>query len=388
MKKCLIFFMLILLFSLCSCKPPVANKDLYSYYRQDFYGYLDTDSFIVVEYDKSKTTEDAVKADVAKIEDILIDIEINYSKEQTIWMKLKNIEKSTVMLVNENSGISPVKVSSGFIKLLKQANYMSSKTNGGFDVTVGPLSNIWDIPGRSEYCNMLGDTNCEIPSNEQIQETLKLIDYNKIIINETESTVYLPEKGMALDFGAIAKGYAADLVMNHLKKDAYTYISVNLGGNVIVSGKSFMYNEYTNTSDIVPVGIENPYYARFKSLTVMNILESDITVVASGVSKRYIEVWDEEKIDYVKYHHIISPITGYPYDNEIETITIIGSSSMEADALSTGVFSLGLEGGIKFLQENNIKGIFITKDMKIYIVGNINYTLKDGVEEAYTIIKK
>jgi thiamine biosynthesis lipoprotein len=76
------------------------------------------------------------------------------------------------------------------------------------------------------------------------------------------------------------------------------------------------------------------------------------------------------------------------YDNEIETITIIGSSSMEADALSTGVFSLGLEGGINFLQENHIKGIFITKDMKIYIVGNINYTLKDGVEEAYTIIKK
>ena len=193
---------------------------------------------------------------------------------------------------------------------------------------------------------------------------------------------------MALDFGAIAKGYAADMVMNHLKKDAYTYISVNLGGNVIVSGKSYLYNEYTNSCDIVPIGIENPYYARFRSLTVMNVNESDITVVASGVSKRYIEVWDEEKTDYVKYHHIISPITGYPYENEIETITIIGSSSMEADALSTGVFSLGLEGGIKFLKENNIKGIFITKDMKIYIVGNINYTLKDGVEEVYTIINK
>ena len=169
MRKCLIFLVLVLLLSLCSCKPPVVSKNEYGYYRQDFYGYLDTDSFIVVEYDKSKTTEDQVKADVSKIEDILIDIEINYSKEQTIWMKLKNIEKSTVMLVNENSGISPVEVSSNFINLLKHANYMSNKTNGGFDVTVGPLSKLWNIPARTEYCNMLGDTNCEIPSNEQIQ---------------------------------------------------------------------------------------------------------------------------------------------------------------------------------------------------------------------------
>ena len=388
MRKSLIFILLILLTCLCGCKTPTSNKTEYGLYRQDFYGYLDTDSFILVEYNKSLMTEEQVKEDVKKIEDILFCIETEYSKEQTTWMKMKNIEKSTTMIINENSCKNPVTVSSEYINLLKQAINVSSNTLGGFDVTVGPLSDLWDIPGRSQYCNMLGTIDCKIPSSEEIKETLELVDYRQIVIDEHLSTVYLPKEGMALDFGAIAKGFAADKVLEHLKKDAYTYISINLGGNVIVSGESYLYNEYTTDSDIVPVGIENPYYARFKSTTVMNVNESNITVVASGVSKRYIEVFDQELNDFVKYHHIISPITGYPYENEIETVTIIGTSSMIADGLSTGIFSLGLESGIEYLKANNYKGIFITKDMKIYIVGNISYTLKDGVEEVYTIINK
>lgn len=388
MKKCFIFLTLILITFLSACKKKTDTPNDFAIYRQDFYGYLDTDSFVVIEYNKNKTTLEEVKNDLSKIEDILLNIEKEYSKEQTTWMKLKNIEKSTTMIINENSGISPVKVSSEYINLLKQANEISLITKGGFDVTVGPITKLWNIPARSEYCNMLGTVDCEIPSFDQITSTLQKVDYKKIIIDETNSTVFLPEKDMALDFGAIAKGHAADKVLEHLKKDIYSYISINLGGNVIVSGEAYLYNEYTTGADIVPVGIENPFYARFKKTTVMDVYEKDITVVASGVSKRYIEVFDKELNDFVKYHHIISPITGYPYDNEIETITIIESSSMKADALSTGVFSLGLEEGIKFLKDNNYKGIIITKDMKIYTIGNINYTLTTGVDEVYTIITK
>lgn len=389
MKKSLIIILLICLISLTSCK----SKNQYGTYRKDYYNYLDTISYVLVEYDKTKITEDKVAEDLQKVEDILFNIEKEYAKEQTLWMEIKEIEKSTTMIVNENSGITPVVVSQEYINMLKKAIEISKQTKGGFDVTVGPLTKLWNIPERSEYCNVmndptLSDPRCNIPSTEEINVALNLVDYNNIIINEEASTVFLKEKGMALDFGAIAKGYAADKVLEHLQKDAYTYISINLGGNVVVSGKAYLYNQYTTTSDIVPIGIENPYYARFQEFTVMNIVETDVTVVTSGVSKRYIEVINPENNKYETYHHIINPLTGYPYENEIETITIIGKSSMEADGLSTGIFSLGLDEGIKYLKDNNLNGIFITKDNKIYIVGNFNYTLKEGVDKAYTIITK
>ncbi len=393
MKKVLILILLVFMFNFVSCKKidtttPADIQKRYSTYKQNYLSYLDTISNILVEYDKTKISEEEVKKDLLQVEDILLNIEKEFSKEQTLMMEIKNIEKSTTMLINENSGIQPIKVSNEYIKVLKKAIEISKNTLSGFDVTIGPLSSLWDIPGRAEHCNMLNDINCEIPSDEEIKETLKLVNYNLIEIDEINNTVFLPQKNMALDFGAIAKGYAADKVLEHLTKDAYTYISINLGGNVLVSGSSYLYNQYTTTKDIVPVGIENPYYARFNSTTVMNVVESNMTVVASGVSKRYIEVYDKETNSIKTYHHILSPITGYPYNNEIETITIIGSSSMVADGLSTGIFALGLEEGIKYLQDNKLKGIFITKDMKIYIVGNINYTLKDGVDKEYTIIKK
>lgn len=388
MKKSLILILFILLISFSSCKKIENVNNQYGLYRQDFYGYLDTDSFVVVEYDKNKTTLEEVKKDLNKINDILFNIEILFSKEQTVMMQIKNVNESLTMRINKNSGIAPVEVTDEYITVLKEAINISNLTLGGFDVTVGPLSTLWNIPSRSEYCNMMGTTDCKIPTDEEILNTLKLVNYHKIIINETEKTVMLPEANMALDFGAIAKGYAADKVLEHLEKESYSYISINLGGNVIVSGKSYLYNQYTTTSDVVPVGIENPYYSKFNSNTVMNINETNITVVASGVSKRYIEVFDQELLEYVRYHHIISPITGKPYDNEIETISIINDSSMVADGMSTGLFSLGLDGAINYLNKNNMKGIIITKDFKIYIVGNINYTLKDGVDKVYNIINQ
>ena len=141
MRKSLIFILLILLTYLCGCKTPTSNKTEYGLYRQDFYGYLDTDSFILVEYNKSLMTEEQVKEDVKKIEDILFCIETEYSKEQTTWMKMKNIEKSTTMIINENSGKNPVTVSSEYINLLKQAINVSSNTIK--DLHLGNIAKIY-----------------------------------------------------------------------------------------------------------------------------------------------------------------------------------------------------------------------------------------------------
>ena len=366
---------------------PLDVVNTYGYLRQDFYGYLDTNSVIMVEYVKDKTNETKIKEHFQGVNQILLDIETEYSSSVTSFMKDKNITESTVMKVNANSGVSPVVVSNEFINTLKEAIEIADLTSGAYDPTIGALTSAWDISKRSEYCNAMISGNCEIPSREEIASLKTLVNYKDIVIDEINSTVYLKNKGMKLDFGSIAKGLAADKIMNYLKSDNYTYISVNLGGNVITSGKANLYNELTTTADIVPVGIENPFTNKFNQNTVLKVVESDITVVASGVSKRYIEVWDDD-LGFVRYHHILNPFTGYPYKNEIETITIVGKSSMIADGLSTGMFSLGLDNAINVLKENNYRGIIITQDYKIYIVGNINYQLTDNVESVYTIIKK
>ena len=392
----IILIMFLTLLTISSCKSncddtfqtPLDTKNTYGYYRQDFYGYLDTNSVIMVEYIKEKTNETIIKEHFKNISKILLNIEIEYSSSVTSWMEKENINESTIMKVNKNSGISPIKVSSEFIQILKEAIKISEITKGGYDPTIGALTHSWDISKRSEYCNMLIDSSCKIPSNNEIKELTKLVNYKDIIIDEVNSTVYLKNKGMKLDFGSIAKGLAADKILNYLKSDNYTYISVNLGGNVITNGKAYLYNELTTTADIVPIGIENPFTNKFNAQTVLKVIESNITVVASGVSKRYIEVWDDDQKEYIRYHHILNPFTGYPYDNEIETITIIGTSSMIADGMSTGMFSLGLDEAVNTLKENNTRGIIITKDYKIYVVGNINYQLTEKVEEVYTIIKK
>ena len=394
-----LFITLIIIFialSISGCKSSCGNEfttpldtlNTYGYFRQDFYGYLDTNSVIMIEYIKDKTNETEIKKDLQGIHQILLDIETEYSSSVTSFMEDKNIKQSTVMKVNANSGISPTVVSSEFIVTLKEAIKIAQMTSGGYDPTIGVLTSAWDISKRSEYCNAMFSSDCKIPTSVEIENLKSLVNYKDILIDEVNNTVFLKNKGMKLDFGSIAKGLAADKIMNYLKSDNYTYISVNLGGNVITHGKAYLYNELTTTADIVPVGIENPFTNKFNQNTVLKVVESNITVVASGVSKRYIEVWDDDKKEYVKYHHILNPFTGYPYDNEIETITIIGNTSMIADGMSTGMFSLGLDNAISVLKTNNIKGIIITKDYKIYIVGNINYELTDKVEQFYTIIKK
>lgn len=384
MKKIIIYLVIIMsCLSLSSCKGCSSFEA--KIVNQYYYDYLDTSSSIVIEYNAKKINEDAVKSKLKDVEKVLLDIEKTFSTHQTTWMKINNIAKSLVMEVNENSGIAPVTVNDDFIKVLKQALEIASVTEGGFDPSIGPLSDLWDISSKAEYCRPdnldYDETKCFIPSVNEINDALVLVNYQTIQVDETNKRVFLPRMGMKLDFGSIAKGFAADKIMEFLLNDDYSYISVNLGGNVITHGKAYLYDESDKgASSVVPIGIRNPFLDKFNSVSVMNINQADVTVVASGVSERYIEV------EEIKYHHILNSKTGYPVDNNIETVSIIGPSSMMADGLSTGIFSLGLKAGIEYIKNLDGYGaIFITKDCYIYIVGNIDYTLVDGAENHYTI---
>lgn len=362
-----IIIVLLFCITLTSCK----KKPEYKIASRVYHLYLDTISSVAVEYDATKKTISTVEKELAAVENILLNIEKEFSAERTFYMKQNQILKSTLMEVNENSGIKPVVVSDDFIVLLKQALEIATLTDGGFDPTIGPLTSLWDISGQAGGF----EEEHHIPTDEQIKQVLSLIDYRQIQIDETLKTVYLPKKGMQLDLGAIAKGFAADKVMDYMKTLDYEYISVNLGGNLIVAGES---NIYAQRGEKVSSSLANP----LGEGTILSTKESDLTIVSSGVYERYITV------DGVRYHHILDPKTGYPCNNEIMMVSIFGKSSCISDGLSTGVFSKGLQEGIKLVQSlDDYRAVFITSDYKIYIVGDIEYQLTEIGLENFEVIE-
>ena len=160
---------------------------------------------------------------------------------------------------------------------------------------------IWRL-GRLRSYGISAFLMLENQVRPEIDAALKLVDYKKVKLNDQKQTIYLEEKGMALDLGAIAKGFIADEVVKLLKKHGVTTAIVDLGGNVYVLGKSPRGKDTPWT-----VGIQDPNQAR--NVTVGSVLASNQTLVTSGIYERYLEV------DGVKYHHLFNPKTGYPFDN-------------------------------------------------------------------------
>ena len=275
------------------------------------------------------------------------------------------IVSSDVSKINNNAG-SFVKVSSDTFFVIEEAIKYSNLSNGNFDITIGPISDLWAI----------GTENARIPSTEEIQKYLNLVNYKNVTLNKNDSSIKLEKDNMKIDLGAIAKGYAADVIANYLKSNNVNSAIINLGGNVYTIGNKSNNEPFT-------VGIQDPTMPRGNSIG--NIKVSNKSVVTSGIYERYIE--SENKI----YHHILNPSSGYPFDNELSSVTIISDKSISCDALSTSAFGLGLESGLNLIESiDNVDAIFITKNKEIYLTSNLSdkFTLTDNSFKISTLPKK
>lgn len=295
----------------------------------------------------------------------VVDVTIYDSNDEKIldrvFEKVKELEKT--LSINENgtlvdeinaeAGIKPVKVDDDTYNIIKKGIEYAELSNGLFDISVGPIVKLWNI----------GLPEAKVPTQDEINEKLPLIGYSDIELNENDKTVFLKRTGMMIDLGGIAKGYTADVISDILTEEGVKSAIINLGGNVFTHGKKINGDDWR-------VGIQNPFSDRGD--IVGNITTSNKSIVTSGIYERYIEK------DGVKYHHILSPKTGYPYENEIAGITIISDTSADGDALSTSVFAMGVEEGMKFVNSiDGIDAIFITKDYEVY--------LTDGIRSVFTL---
>ena len=302
-------------------------------YSQTYYD-LNTVSEITLHNVKESDSEKILK----ECGDILLNIDNTMSKTRN---------NSDVSKINENAGEEYVKISNDTFEVIKKAISFSDISNGVFDISIGPVVDLWGI----------GTDNARVPNKDEITEKLALVNYKDISINEKTKSIKLNKKGMEIDLGGIAKGYAADKIVEYLKSQNIDSAIINLGGNVFILGEK--------AKDIpFKVGIQDP--TSEGGTSIGNIAVSNKSVVTSGIYERYLEK------DGTIYHHMIDPSTGYPFENNLSSVTIISSSSIVGDGLSTTTFGLGLEKGMELIESlNNTDDIFITKDKKVYTTSNL-----------------
>ncbi len=249
----------------------------------------------------------------------------------------RTLEGSDVWRINHADG-QPVEVSDDTAAILRFALEISELTEGAFDVTIAPASTLWDFTSGSKV----------LPDPEALARAASLVDWRKLSLDG--NIVRLPQ-GMMIDLGGIAKGYIADQVKAWLEERGIEHAILSFGGNIVAIGLKPDGTEWK-------VGIQD---IDGRTGNYMKIARNNGgSTVTSGIYERGFD------LDGIRYHHLLSPQTGYPVQNELASVTIFSQSSMQGDALSTAVFVLGTEKGLQLVESlEGVEALLITRDRKI-----------------------
>ena len=253
-----------------------------------------------------------------------------------------NIPSSDIARINAASGGQKIAVHDDTFKVIRRALDIAQLSDGAFNPASGALVKLWNIGSDAPH----------LPSQEEIEGALALCDWRSVVLSEDgeEKSVYLPVKGTALDLGGIAKGFAADELAALIKKLKIPRAIIDLGGNIYAVGEK-------KGKEAWKVGIKNPFDSAASPVVALSV--KDVSVVTSGVYERFFVY--EGRL----FHHLLDCKTGYPADNGLMSVTIVSTSSMDADALATAVFVMGKERGMDLLRRTNTQGLCIDTEKTI-----------------------
>ncbi|MBU7472270.1 FAD:protein FMN transferase [Lactiplantibacillus plantarum] len=266
--------------------------------------------------------------------------------------------------INDDAGIRPTKVTKDFWPLIKKAVYFSKNSDGHFDLAIGAITNLWKI----------GLPGARVPAPSEIRSALPLVNWRNVQLNTRAHTIFLTKRGMRLDFGGIAKGWAADAARKALKKDGVTTAIIDLGGNIIVMGHS-----PKGKNRRWRVGIQNPNLNRGTSLGT--IRTANKSIVTAGTYEQYLMSHGH------KYIYLFDAKTGYPYDNNLIAVTIVSPNSVDGDALSNAAFAKGLTEGLRYMNRKSsqhIQAIFLTNNKKVYLTKGLKKNFKLDSSSGYS----
>jgi thiamine biosynthesis lipoprotein len=225
--------------------------------------------------------------------------------------------------INNTAGTGPTKPDRELLELIELALGTAKATRGAFDPTVGVLCRLWSFSGGEP----------RLPDNREILGAMTKVGWNRVKFDNSDGTIILPEKGMALDLGGIAKGYALDRAAEVLKKQGIASALVNAGGDVLAVGEKEPGKPWR-------IGIQDPRNSR-EVVAVAPL--KDRVIMTSGDYERFFLKDDK------RYHHILNPATGYPAEGA-QSVTIIASRGVVAEPLGATIFVLGVDEGLKYVQ--------------------------------------
>jgi thiamine biosynthesis lipoprotein len=271
---------------------------------------------------------------------------------------------NNIKTINDNAGVKPVTVDSEIIDLILFSKEWHRRTGGAVNIALGSVLGVWHF---YREIGLSDPASAMVPPIDKLREAAKHTDIDKVIVDERENTVYLEDRNMRLDVGAVAKGYATELVARELREKGYDSFIISSGGNVRVEGKPA-----DSSRSKWGIGIQDP---------AGNPLNPDDTpldtafidrgsVVSSGDYQRYYIVNGK------RYHHIIDPESLMPADH-FRAVTIYAADSGEADFLSTTVFILPYDQGLKLVQSlDGVEALWIMPDGTIEATDGMKKMLK------------
>ncbi|MCW5950884.1 MAG: FAD:protein FMN transferase [Propionibacteriaceae bacterium] len=248
---------------------------------------------------------------------------------------------SQVEAINRAAGAATVVVDDEVYGLVRTAVLASRQHRGSFNALIGPVVKAWRI----------GFSDARVPTPQEIAGLLALTDPDEVELDDDRRTVGLRREGMRLDLGAIAKGHAADRAAAVYREHGIEAGLIDLGGNVVAMGEP-------ESGAAWRVGIQSPFLPRGTIAASLRL--SNASAVTSGVYERVLEVTGR------RYHHMIDPVTGYPFDTDLASVTVLSRSSLEADLWATIAQRGGVATGLRAVdQAPGIEAVFITHDGRI-----------------------
>jgi thiamine biosynthesis lipoprotein len=265
--------------------------------------------------------------------------------------------KSEVSLINSMAGIASIAVSRDIFDVINRSIKLSSSLSRTFDISAGPLIDLWDLGRKGDFVP---------PDKSKIWETLKLVDYRKIEIDQERESVKLQKRGMKLNLGGVGKGYVLAVGRNVLVQNSIKSALISTGSSITCIGKK-------PDGTLWNVGIRSPREP--KRLLGSVALMPGQAISTSGDYEQFIVK------DGKRYHHIIDPRTGYPA-SLCRSATIIAGDATAADILSTSVFIMGPWKGIRLLNTlENVEGLIIDSNGKMHKTAGFKFEKIEEEEE-------
>jgi len=327
----------------------------YSKYSYEFTGAFDTVTQFMGYAKSEEEFESLAKKGQARLVELhkLYDIYHDYDG-------INNIKT-----INDNAGIKPVQVKQEIIDLIRFSKEWYNKTGGVVNIALGPVLSIWHIY-REEGKN--NPEKAKIPDISLLKEAAEKTDINKVEVDTEKKTVFLKEKGMSLDVGAVAKGFATEIVVKELLEEGFTSFIVSSGGNIRTVGapRDGVRSKWS-------IGIQDPDGNVFipTGNNLDTVYVNDASIVTSGDYQRYYVV------DGKRIHHLIDPNTLMP-SNHYRSVTIVTLDSGVADFMSTTAFLLPYEKSRALIESlDGVEALWIMPDGSMNATENMKKILKN-----------